>query len=106
MENQTSGCYSLPQVRLHRYPYDHDHHFTVPPFLCFIPCFTSGMPWEIQRGPDTWLLTKAGNIDQFGSELSFSPASTLGVWVAVNTPGPVATELISAFSDELHVAPF
>jgi hypothetical protein len=62
------------------------------------------MPWEIQRGPDGWLLTKAGNIDQFGSEISFSAASTLGVWVAVNTPGPVATDLISSFSDELYVA--
>ena len=63
-----------------------------------------GMPWEIQLGAGGWMLTKAGDIDQFGSIMCFNPASTLGVWIAVNSPGPEATALFSAFNDQLNAA--
>ena len=45
-----------------------------------------------------------GDIDQFGSMLSFNPQSKLGIWLGVNVPGQEAEQLLAAFSDELQTA--
>ena len=63
-----------------------------------------GMPWELRGGPAGLLVTKGGNIDQFGSQLSFDPEARVGVWLAANAPGPVASDLSDALTPPLFAA--
>ena len=66
-----------------------------------------GLPWEIVRSAhaqQSMLFTKSGNIDQFGSELSFDPETGVGLWVVANTPGPAATEFNAGISDTVFGA--
>jgi hypothetical protein len=65
-----------------------------------------GLPWEIVRSgaQQSMLFTKSGNIDQFGSELSFDPETGVGLWVVANTPGPAATEFNAGISDAVFGA--
>ena len=64
------------------------------------------MPWEIvQTNADSsvqtgrWLYTKAGNVDRFGSLLSYNPSSMLGVWVVANAAGEYASDLGKTIND-------
>ena len=89
-----------------------------------------GMPWEmmqamseqeqeeegqggVSRPSGRWLYTKSGNIDRFGSLLSYEPSSGLGIWVVGNAAGSYASELgerinnimVGAFSKLLAEVP-
>jgi sugar porter (SP) family MFS transporter len=66
------------------------------------------MPWEVERNGGQWLLTKAGNIDQFSTYMAHDPTTRFAVWVNTNKPqsvtelGPqISTILAEAFRGAL-----
>jgi len=68
-----------------------------------------GMPWELQFsearvGPGRWLRTKAGNIDQFGSQIAVDPTTGLAMWLATNRGDYQAAELADAVNGVIFPA--
>jgi hypothetical protein len=66
------------------------------------------MPWEVERNGGQWLLTKAGNIDQFSTYMAHDPTARFAVWINTNKPqsvtelGPqISTILAEAFRGAL-----
>ena len=52
-----------------------------------------GMPWEILRPSSRWILTKSGNVDQFGAFVALDPDGQYAMWMNVNEPGEMATQV-------------
>lgn len=63
-----------------------------------------GLPWELQLVSGRWLRTKAGNIDQFGSQIAADPGLGLAVWVGANREGSEAASLAADVNRKLFPA--
>jgi hypothetical protein len=64
------------------------------------------MPHHHTEGTPTgrWIYTKAGNVDRFGSLLSYEPNSKLGIWVVTNAAGSYGSDLGAEINDIMYVA--
>ena len=63
-----------------------------------------GFPWELLYENGRWLRTKAGNIDQFGSQMALDPNMGVAFWLAANRGGSEAADIAALVSAALFPA--